>query len=102
MARLLAPRGLAGDAVRAEHAIRIQRNIEADIAGGRPPDPDWNAYAPWLRALWRAAQDDRFWGIQARHPTAAWVARGGRGLLRAPDEDIVATVAPGGIAAIQP
>ena len=71
---------LADDKMRAEHVIRIKRNIEADIAGGRPPDPDWNAFAPWSCALRRAAQDDRFWDLQVRHPAVAWVARAGHGV----------------------
>ena len=46
--------------------------------------------------------DKSFWDSQVRHPAAAWTARGGRGQLRAPEEEVARTLVPGGIPAVTP
>ncbi|CAK0845264.1 unnamed protein product [Prorocentrum cordatum] len=92
----------ADDQMRAEHMVRLKRRYEAKLAAGETPAPDWNSAAPWSTVYRLAADDEAFWDAHVRHPAAAWVARGGRGVLLAPEEAVALAHLPGGLAAITP
>ncbi|CAK0860608.1 unnamed protein product, partial [Prorocentrum cordatum] len=92
----------ADDQMRAEHMVRLKRRYEAKLAAGQTPAPDWNSAAPWSTARRLAADDEAFWGAHVRHPAAAWVPRGGRGVLLAPEGAVAMADLPGGLAAIAP
>ena len=81
---------LADDKMRAEGLERIRRRIETSIANGSPAPQQWSAAKPWTSAFLVAADDDQFWNEQVRDLAASWIARGGRGALLAPDEQIAA------------
>ena len=49
-----------------------------------------------------AEVDDKFWDDQVRHPAAAWVAAGARGVPMTPEERMATTHSPGGVAQITP
>ena len=81
---------LADDKMRAEGLERTRRRIESAIANGSPPPQQWSAAKPWTSAFLLAADDDQFWNEQVRDLATSWIARGGRGALLAPDEQIAA------------
>ena len=92
----------ADDQMRAEHMVRLKRRYEAKLAAGETPAPDWDSSAPWSTVYRLAADDEAFWDAHVRHLAAAWVARGGRGALLAPEEIVALSHLPGGLAAITP
>ena len=93
---------LADDKMRAEHWERIRRVIAAEILAGNPTPAGYTAAQPWSAVIRRSAKDERFWDEQVRHPAAAWVARGARGVQLAPEERIAQTHLPGGQASLEP
>ena len=95
---------VADDKMRYVQLERIRKRIVADIARGVPIGTfhEWDANNPWSGALRQAAKDRDYWNEQVRDPAAAWVARGGRGAPKAPDELLAGQLLPGGEAAIHP
>ena len=93
---------IADDKCRAEHLERIRRRTQAEVARGGVAPSDWDATAPWTCCLRCASSDTVFWDEQVRHPAAAWMAAGGRGIPKAPEEEFAAAAIPGGIAAVRP
>ena len=82
------------DNCRAEYLERIRRRVAADRTGA---PADWDPTRPWNVCFRLAASDDKFWDEQVRHPAAAWVAAGARGVPLTPDERLAATHLPGGV-----
>lgn len=92
---------VADDKCRAEHLERVRRRLTSCAALGDAVPADFST-TPWAACFRLAAQDDKFWDEQVRHPAAAWVAGGSRGAVLAPDEASAAAFLPGGLAAIAP
>ncbi|CAK0852125.1 unnamed protein product, partial [Prorocentrum cordatum] len=92
----------ADDQMRAEHLRRVRRKYEAELQAGQTPAPDWDSERPRSTIYRLAAADEAFWDSRVRHRAAAWVSRGGRGVLRATEEEAAVAHLPGGLAAVAP
>ena len=86
---------LADEKARGEKWARVRLRISADIAAGRAAPELWDAKRPWIAALHQLVGDTAFWEDQVRSPANAWVAAGGRGAPRAPEEVFTASQASG-------
>eukprot|EP00439_Symbiodinium_sp_Y106_P058078 s4095_g8.t1 len=60
--------------------------------GSAGPDR-WNALKPWVPAMHLLVNDSAFWEEQVRAPANAWMASGGRGAPRTPEENYVNVLA---------
>ena len=82
----------------------MRLRITADLAAGRLPPERWDPNRPWIASLHALVADVNFWDEQVRSPANAWVAMGGRGLPRNPEERFANSAASllGGEASDQP
>eukprot|EP00439_Symbiodinium_sp_Y106_P026471 s8255_g3.t1 len=87
---------MADEKARGEKWARIRLKIAADIAAGREAPELWDPRKPWVASLHRLVNDTAFWENQVRSPANAWVAAGGKGAPRAPEEAFTASVSAGG------
>ena len=90
---------LADDKARAEGLARRRRQIEADIAGGQPAPPLWDATKPWSACFMSLASDNAYWDAHVRHLAVSWLARGKHGSLKTREQLITETAITGGSAA---
>ena len=86
------------DKCRAEHLERVRRRIAALPT----PPMGWDPAEPWSLVLQAVAGDDKFWDDQVRHPAAAWVAAGAKGVPTTPEERMDTTHILGGVVQITP
>ena len=85
----------ADDKARAEHVDKIRRRLLQDQAKGNPLPPDFQEASPWTTCFRLLAQEDAYWDEQVRHPAAAWMASGGRGVPMAAAEQVATAHHPG-------
>jgi hypothetical protein len=71
----------------------MRLKITTDLAAGRPPPERWGPNRPWIASLHLLVADANFWDEQVRSPANAWVASGGRGLPKNPEEKFTNTLA---------
>ncbi|CAE7832753.1 RE2 [Symbiodinium sp. CCMP2592] len=86
---------LADEKARGEKWARLRLKISADLAAGKGPPELWDPHRPWVSALHLLVNDTAFWEDQVRSPANAWVASGGRGAPRTPEETYSASQASG-------
>jgi hypothetical protein len=77
---------LADEKARGEKWARMRLKISADLSAGRAPPERWDPSRPWVASLHLLVGDASFWDEQVRAPANAWVAMGGRGAPRNPEE----------------
>ena len=80
---------LADEKARGEKWARIRLRISADIAAGKSPPDLWDSRKPWIASMHALVGDTAFWEDQVRSPANAWMAAGGRGVARSPEESFV-------------
>ncbi|CAK0899124.1 unnamed protein product [Prorocentrum cordatum] len=90
----------ADDECRADHLERTRGVLKRLRAQNEPAPADCSEQRPWPPCFRTVAVDAAFWDKQVRHPAAAWVAAGSRGVPLAPAEQVVQDHIPGGVAAI--
>ena len=78
---------LADDKARGEKWARLRLKISADIAAGKPKPDRWEERRPWIAAMHAIVNDSAYWEEQVRAPANAWMAAGGRGVPKNPEED---------------
>ena len=83
---------MADEKARGEKWARIRLKIAADIAAGKDAPHLWDPRKPWIAALHKLVNDTTFWEDQVRSPANAWVAAGGRGVPKAPEEAFSASL----------
>ncbi|CAE7562467.1 unnamed protein product [Symbiodinium natans] len=92
---------LADEKARGEKLSRIRLKLSADAAAGRPTPPQWDPDRPWPACFYELVHDTSFWDDQVRAPANAWLAHGGRGAPKPPNENFAAANLPGGAEVIQ-
>ena len=92
---------LADDKGRAERLEKLRRRFVVDEAGGRQVPSDWDKDRPWTCCFKALALDNEYWDEQVRHPAAAWLVSGGRGVALAPSEQVALSHLPGGLDALE-
>jgi hypothetical protein len=92
---------LADDKGRAERLEKLRRRFLVDEDGGRPVPADWSRDRPWTTCFRALALDSEYWDEQVRHPAAAWLASGGRGVALAPAEQVAVSHLPGGLESME-
>ena len=77
---------MADEKARGEKWARVRLKISADLASGKGAPELWDPRKPWIAALHKLVNDTGFWEDQVRSPANAWVAAGGRGAPKNPEE----------------
>ena len=78
---------LANDKARGEKWARFRLKITADNAAGKPKPDRWDERRPWIAAMHAIVNDSAYWEEQVRAPANAWMATGGRGVPKTPEDD---------------
>ena len=89
-------KALAEDTARAEKLDKIRRRFQQDNRAGRTLPSDWLEDSPWNAWFRALAADQEYWNEQVRHPAAAWMVSGGKGVAMAPAEQAALAHTPGG------
>ena len=92
---------MADDKGRAERLEKIRRRMLMDEEAGRQVPADWNKDKPWTSCFRALSLDNEYWDEQVRHPAAAWLVSGGRGVALAPAEQVALSHLPGGLEAME-
>lgn len=90
----------AYDKARAEHIGKIGRRFMVDNLKKAIMPPDWSEANPWTACFRALVADEEYWSEQVRHPAAAWMAGGARGIPLAPEEQISMMHVAGGAAVL--
>ena len=85
----------ADDKARAEHIDKIRRSLLRDKSKGKEMPEDFSEQSPWTTCLRLLSQDDAYWDEQVRHPAAAWMASGAKGVPMAAAEQVAMAHHPG-------
>ena len=81
---------------RSEHLSRTLTKIRLKMDQGQPPPLGFTMEDPW-DIVWRMVLEDaEYWQEQEHIPALSWLARGSRGALRTPAEDMAASALSGG------
>ena len=71
---------MADDRGRAERLEKLRRRFMMDEDANRTVPSDWSRDKPWTSCFRALSLDNEYWDEQVRHPAAAWLASGGRGV----------------------
>lgn len=81
----------AENKARSEHLGRTRATIKMKMDRGERPPHGWKEEEPW-EIVWRMVlEDNSFWQEQVHIPALAWLARGSRGQLLTPAEEVATT-----------
>ena len=79
----------ADDKGRGEQMAKTFSKIKMNIDAGEAPPRGWDVNRPW-EVIWRLVLNDQdYWREQVHLPAMVWMAKGGRGVALAPDEEII-------------
>ena len=92
---------MADDKSRAEWLEKTRRRFLMEEDAGRAVPSDWNRDKPWTSCFRALSLDNEYWDEQVRHPAAAWLASGGRGVALAPAEQVAFSHLPGVLDALE-
>ena len=92
---------MADDKGRAERLEKLRRRFMMDEDANRTVPTDWSRDKPWTSCFRALSLDNEYWDEQVRHPAAAWLASGGRGVALAPAEQGALSHLPGGMEALE-
>ena len=86
---------------RADHLQRTLTLIKLRMDQGEAPPLGWNPKDPWETVWVKVMEDAEFWQTQIHVPALSWLAKGSRGVMLTPAEEVAAASLKGGVASLR-
>lgn len=81
---------------------KMNMKVRMDVDKGAMAPPGWTQARPW-EVIWNMVLDNHeFWQEQVHVPALTWLAKGSKGTLKTPAEEIASSSLRGGMMALHP